>query len=353
MSARAVPRSAEPLDSLAPQARYELRGRAAETYARSVRRLVAGGRLNRFFPDARSLVALFDLLAPSGSQGTHDEIEVGLGTGLPTERMVTRVQADASIAAEACHDAEAIDPTLRDLAAGANADDAFVRRYRYHRALLAHPPPPSFSMRRELRRADPEARAAWLTVTLDRFDLAAECFVRYTILLRHEDPRWSRSQVRLDEDDLEVSENFDNLVARATARDAELVFILLSRVPSITVENVTRCRVGPLWFAGIEAPDPIRDLLADHPGEFILSLPLDRADVSGRAHRNGDPFGLGYREALSRAARGEVDELRKELGYHVRRERKFVCTPGAAQALRDQLKRSKKPCVIYEAKSER
>jgi hypothetical protein len=183
--------------------------------------------------------------------------------------------------------------------------------------------------------------------TLDRFDLSEELFARYTVHLSHRAERWSRSQVRLEGDDVEASRGFENLVARTTAHDSELALILLADVAVLNVESVHRCRIGPLYAAGFNGPPSLQAVMDDHPGEFVLSLPSDRAAVDIRRDSNDDPLAMGYRELIGDEARELVEARRAELGYRVRRERKFVCTPRVEAGLRAFLEERGKRCVVY------
>jgi hypothetical protein len=60
-----------------------------------------------------------------------------------------------------------------------------------------------------------------------------------------------------------------------------------------------------------------------------------------------DPIGLGYRELIGEEARELVEQRRDQLGYRLRRERKFVATPRVEPALREWLEQRGKQCVIH------
>jgi hypothetical protein len=334
---------------LKPQGRLTLRGQSAQSYVAMVVALLERSRLDRSFPDRHRLQNLLRLLGPEANHHLYDEIEIGSRTGLPSERMVTRLRADREVAAQICRDEEARNPGLdtAEVKPSTPSDDLSVRRHRYNRSLQEADIPPSFTVSYELRRIEAGTKTAHFATVLDRFDLSEELYARYTILLRHRADAWTRAQVRLEGDRLELTRNFVNLVARTTAHDSELAFIVLSRIPSLTIESVTRSRIGPLAAAGIDAPAEVRALTDRHPGEFVLSLPTDRTALDIRRDHNGDPMSISYRDFLAPRARDLVETVRSKLGYHVHRQRKFVCTPKIAPELRKLLKTMGRPCVIH------
>jgi hypothetical protein len=311
--------------------------------------LLAASRINRSFPDRQHLQGLLAQLDPSMNHYLYDWIEIGTRTGMPSERSLTRVQADLAMADKVCQDEEARDPGLQHqpLQPSRYDDDIHLRRYRYHRQLLETPVQPSFALSTELRWADRDRKTAFFITVLDRFDLSEELLVRYTIHLGHGAEGWTRSQVRVEDDTIELTRNFKNLVARTTAHDSELAFLLLSEVPSLTVESVKRCRIGPLYAAGMAGPAAIQALVDDMPGELILALPTDHTAIDIERDSNDDPLAIGYREFIGAEACELVEERRRQLGYRVRRQRKLVCTPGIAARLRTFLKERKTPCVVY------
>ncbi len=332
-----------------PQRRVTLRDANADAYVGLLLELLGRGRLNRTFPPRQRLENLFRVLAPATNHHLYRSLEIGPRTGLPGERMVTRVQADRALADRVCRDAEEWNPDLaRDpIAASLPEEEEHLRRYRYHRTLRERPIQPSFAVDFELRRFDEATDTTQLLVTLDRFDLGEELFARYTVHLTHAAGGFRRPQVRLDGGRLEVGESFRNLVARATVHDSELAFLLLSEIPSLTVESVARSRVGPLYAAGMDGPRELQAILEAHRGELVLAFPTDRTATDVGRDSNADPFARGYREFLPPEARQLVEARRGRLGYRVRRQRKLVSTPGIAPALHDFLERKGSPCLVY------
>lgn len=334
---------------LEPQPRVVLRGEAANGYVRLLRALLDRSRLNTSFPDRRRVGNLLAVLAPEGNHLNYNELEIGGRTGLPTERMITRVQADLAVAQKVCRDEEKRCPELRSqpVKPSSPEDDRHLRRYRYHRRLLDQPPQPSFAQRFQLRRVDKDRGSVQLTAILDRFDLSEELFARYTVHLAHTAEGWARSQVRVDGDRLEVSDNFANLLARTTAHDSEIAFILLSEIPSLKVESVSRCRIGPLYGAGMSPPKGVAELLEEQPGELVLCFPAERTAVDINQDSSDDPFEIGFRDFIGEQARHLVEARRSALGYHVRRQRKMVSTAGVAPSLRELLRQRRSSCVLY------
>jgi hypothetical protein len=334
------------------QEKFVLRDRTADAYIAMLARLLKSSRLNRHFPDRHGIAGLYRMMGPHESHFQYDSVEIGMATGLPAEKAVTRVQADRSVAPDVVEKELARSPQLADARVPESkpGDDRFERNYRYHRTLLQTPILPTFFMDLQLRRVEPETQTASFITVLDRFDLSEEMFCRYTIDLAHTAMRWSRPLVELEGDDLRYTRKFESRIAKTAAHDSELAFLLLSDLKGVSVESVTRTRIGPLVFAGTAGPAPLQKLVDEHPGDFILSLTTDRAAIDIGTDSSGDPLSHGYREFLTPEVRVAVERRRIELGYHVRRDRKFVCTRAVKPALKAYLKEQGTPCVVYEVR---
>jgi len=332
------------------QERVRLEVQAAGTYVRMLLGLLDAARLNRFFCDRRRLRRLYQLLDPAENHYNYTNLEIGLRTGLPSERSVSRIMADAEIAPRVVQRESQRDPKLSSAAPDHSepTDDEALRSFRYFSDLVDAELLPGFGLEPELCRIDEHSSV--LQVVLDRFDLGEELFSRYTVRMSHRSKGLLRSQLRIKDERAEWSSNFRNLVSRTCAHDAELAFILLSSIEQIDVESVVRTRIGGLCFAGVQGPPVLQSLLDNHPGEFVLSLTTERASIENAADSNGDPFVQVYKDALDPQSRSLVQARQEEFGYHVRRERKFVCTPGVKPALRSLLKELDSPCVIYQLK---
>lgn len=308
-------------------ARLVLEGAAIEERMDATVALLEHACLNRFFPDVSGMRNLLTALRPSRNGGLYPRLVLDPATGLPAEPEVSRVLADHVLAR-----AETSSPGAVSLR-GDSSSRIGLRRL-YYQGLVEAPPPLPVSLELTLRRVDPDRRTASFVVTFDRFDLAKSVFVRYTISLLQASSRWSRSQVELRGDDLACTDNFRHAVARFAADEAEIAFLLLAELPGVTVEEVRRCRVGPLYFPGVRMPDDFAEVAARHPHDLILHLPCDRAALDLMQDGCSDPLSMSYRDFLEGEARAVVQERARTLGYRVWKERKFCCTAGVAADLK-------------------
>jgi hypothetical protein len=312
-------------DDTSPRARLALSGATADAYVERLVRAIRGARLNALFPPAAALCAHLGFLPPSGCEEIYPELCLAPQSGLPSARDVLRVKIDRDLAAEFLHGA-----AMRPAPA---PHGRMARRIAYYQRLSGAEVMPLNRMRVELRTHLPESDLALFRVVLDRFDMAACMFVRYTILLGQRDRFWRRPHVTLDEHDLAApTEAFRRIVGRFVSDEAELAMVLLSRLEGIEVEDVRRCRVGPLLMPGARVGDALEALLearrtpelGDEP-RWILCVPEDRAGVDVAEHASRDPFAQLYREAVDADARAIIDAKADELRYRVAKSRKFVC----------------------------
>ncbi len=318
---------------------------AAEIYVAMVRRLVQAGRLNRFFPDVAALDSLLRFLAPSGRPGPYPGLELNLRTGLPAEPAVGRVLSEWDLSEKFLGGLDLA--ALRGKASPSAAEQRLLEQAAFHEELLRSSLPRRTRLDLALRRIEGEQQRAFFTTVFERFDPTEELFVRYTVQLYQHHGRWTRNLVELQGDDMEATGPFRNVISRYHADEAEFAFILLSELPAITVEEVVRCRVGPLWFEGVEMPPEVAALMQDHPGSFVLHFPTERAGLAVREDGNRDPFSLTWREALEPAARELAVQKAEALGYHVYKERKFACTRAVAEPFTELLKERGYRCVVY------
>lgn len=288
----------------------------ADTYVGRLVAAVAAARLNSFFPPATTLGRHLGFLGPAGSHGLYPELHVARENGLPTAREILRVKIDHDLA-----------PTFLEEAArrpSPPAGSRLGRRIAYYRQLGAGPVLAVDRMLVEVRQAVPEEGLAYLRLILDRFDLASNQFVRYTILLAQRDAFWRRQGVAVDDDLAAPTEAFRRIAHRFTSHEAEVAFILLARLPGIEVEDVRRCRVGPLLLPGARVGPALEGLLAQ-PGAWALCFPEDRAGREVAANSSGDPMASLMRDAVGEESRALYDAKADELGYRVAKSRKFVC----------------------------
>lgn len=308
----------------------------AEIYCAMARRLLQAGRLNRFFPDPEGLDGLLRFLAPSARPGDFAGLELNLRTGFPTEKAVGLVLSEGELSEK--------------FLAGLNRaalDSRLAQKVQYHEQLAAARLPRRVRLELALRRIEGEQNRAYFTTVFERFDPTEELFVRYTVQLYQHHGRWTKNLVELLGDDMEATGPFRNVISRYHADEAEFAFILLSELPAITVEEVVRGRVGPLWFEGVEMPPEFEELLRKHPGSFILHFPSERAATSIKEDRNHDPFAPMYRDSLAPGPRELAEKKARDLGYRVFKERKFACTRAIAEPLGALLKERGHRCVVY------
>ncbi len=339
-------RGPSPLASRPGRAPQALLGaEAAEIYLAMLRRLLQTGRLNRFFPDAARLEALMGFLAPSGRVGAYPGLEVNLRTGLPAEPAVGRVLSERDVSAKFLAGVHLA--ALAGKTDPSPAEQHLLDQARFHQRLQQASLPGWIRLDLALRRIETDKRRAFFTTVFDRFDASEELFVRYTVQLYQHHGRWARPLVDLQGDDLEATGPFRTVISRYHSDEAEFAFVLLSELPAITVEEVVRCRVGPLWFEGVEMPPEVAELLAAHPGSFILHFPTDRAGLTVREDGNRDPFSVLWRQVLQPEARELAERKARELGYHVHKDRKFACTRAVVGPFSEWLKARGARCVVY------
>lgn len=316
-----------------------LEGEGLERYLRRLDALIQTARLNQFYPDPRRLLNVYGAMRPTL---LNPQLSIDPRTGLPTEKEVSRVFTDATLASTT---PEAPPPATDDSAAARRV----AERHAYHARLRSHPPGESTHLALKLRRVDETRQTASFTVVFDRFDLAEAVFTRYTIGLEQTSDNWKRQQVELVGDDLAYTANFRNVISRFTSHESEFAFMLLSDLPNVAVRDVVRGRVGPLYTRGVEMPPDFAALLTDDD-EAILHLPLDRTGLEVARDGCGDPLAQLYRDFL-RASGGAdmaapVEQRARALGYHVWKERKLCCTPGVAAGLARAIEARQGRCVI-------
>lgn len=319
----------------------------AEVYLDVLRRLIKAGRPNKFYPSGRALGNLFYLMSPAANRGLVDKLRINVHTGLPAEPEVGRVIADKEIAQRFVqkHDFEALKQRQDD------ASKRLLAKVEYYHEVVSKEVPPRYNLELKLKRVFEEEKRAEFTAIFQRFDPGEGVFTLYTIQLSHQHSRWSQPKVELRGDDLRATEAFSNVISRYSSDEAEFAFILLSDVEGITVEEVLRGRVGPLWMEGVTScPPEITELLHQHPGSFILNFPFERVALrtgDNKTDTNRDPFARLYRDSLDPESRAKVLQRAEDLGYLIHKERKLACSQALRQPLGELLKARGKPCVIY------
>ncbi len=289
------------------------------------------------------------LLRPSTNRGLSDKIRVNLKNGLPDEPDIGRIIADKDVCDKLLRDHDLDSVRLRQ----DEASKRLMNRLDYYREVQKRELPERFRLDLKLKRIDEKAETADFIAIFERFDPGEGVFTRYTIHLRHTNDRWSKPKVELQGDDLRYTEGFRNVISRYSSHEAEFAFILLSDVPGIEVEEVSRGRIGPLWMNGVPAPRPIHKLLEKYPGNAILNFPFERvfiAETETSTDGNRDPFSGLYRQSLQGESREIADARAAKLKYVVHKDRKFACTKPILAPLRDALNELGRPCVVYPAR---
>jgi hypothetical protein len=313
-----------------------------------LRSALAAARLNGYFPPAGPLAAHHGFLGPAGSEGIYPELHLSQLNGLPTPREILRVKIDRELAAGFLAEAaERPQPPPRS---------QLQRRIAYYTRLLRTPVMPVDRMQIDLRQQRAEENRALLRMTIDRFDLAGNQFVRYTVLFVQEHRFWRSPHVSLDDADLAApTEAFRRTATRLTSHEAEVAFLLLSEVPRIEVEDVRRCRVGPLLLPGAEVGGALERLLDPEEGPcagkgvapWILCFPEDRAGIEVAEHLGRDPLARLMRDAVSEEARSLIDAKVAEHGYRVVKSRKFVCPGPLREPLAGLCRELGAPSVVH------
>ena len=323
-----------------------LAGSLGDAYVERLTTALRAARLNSLFPPEGRLCAHFGFLGARGSEQLYDELHLSPLNGMPTAREILRVKIDGDLTSDFLAEAG----QMRTPQEGGR----MARRIAYYSRLGQEAIMPVNSMRVELRQQVPEENLAFFRVALDRFDLAGNQFVRYTIMLAQRDRFWRRRHLVVDDADLAApTEGFRRIVARFAAHEAELAFVLLSQVDAIEVEDVRRCRVGPMIMPGLAVDasvaallDPARTKAAGEAPPWILSFPEDRAGIEVAEHAGRDPFAPLLRDAISEESRTLIDAKADELGYRVAKSRKFVCPRPLRQPVVDLCRRVGAPSIV-------
>ena len=326
-----------------------LEGEKADVYLTLLRRLISGGRTNQFYPNPRAQDNLYKLMAPAANFGLDNQIRLNHLNGLPSEPDIGRVLADK----DACARFQQMNDNADILSRQDDASKRLHKRIAYYREVAKSELPRRVHMEMKLRTIDHVQKVAHFYTIFERYDPGEGIFTRYTIQLTHQHTRWNRQQIELQGDDLLATEAFRNVISRYHSDEAEFAFMLLCEVPSINVEEVVRARIGPLWFKESNSPPEIAALLESRPGDFILNFPLERVGIPSRENYNkedlnNDPFARLYRSSIADGDARQIADRRAEtLGYRVYKERKFCCTKGIAEPLKELLAQRGLRCVIY------
>lgn len=279
-----------------------LTGSEADAYLAELGRLLRVARPSAHFPSASRLGAYLALLGPAGSQGKLRSLEVDPGSGLPARRTLERLRAMQEVARQYLGRAR------RRHAAGSGF---------YASLLAAELPSFPFTEARLMSRGPAGER---LLVAHDLRE-ASGCFARFSVELVQR----GGGQILLERGDLaRPSPRFEETLRACAQGGAEALFLSLSTLEALEVEEVVLGRFGPV----------------ERKSEgTVLHLSLERAGRRVAEDRGADPFAP---LDLSEAAR----ERRAALGYRVSRERRLFCTPALEEPLRAALREAGARLVV-------
>ena len=333
---------ASPIDTRIPtRPRRRLAGAELDRYADTAARLILAGRLNKWYPDPYGCANYFKAMAASVRLGVYDGVFIDLGSGMPTLQEIVRVKADRDVAVEFLAEQEV------RRAAGRPPTARVATKEQYYQLLSQLAFPPLTSIQVLLRRVDPDRQLAAFEAVFDRYDAAENVFTRFTLLLEQKDSALGGGLIERSGDYSRQTELFRDTLERYAADESELTFLLLGHMPGVRVEEVTRARIGPMWAFAAPAPPGWLPEGPDAAGESILHLPWDKASVDIDDDRDADPFATIYRQFLSDESRPLIEEEARRLGYRVNKERKFVCTPGAEETLKERLAKAGTANIVY------
>lgn len=318
----------------------EAQAELLELEARALER----ARLNEHYPPARALAAQLRGLSPRAHLGLYPRLHLDVRTGLPTYREWTRVHTDAEMSARVLAEL----PPRAELEALAQAAPHTIWarqlvKHHYHTTLAQLLPRsvPASQMQVQLRRVDAAERRAWLLVVLDKLD-ASGLYVRITVELSQQSPRWRHAMLALDAEAARETEALRAALYRLSGLDAEFTFVQLAALDGLSVERVIKGTIGPFFVAGTNVPQDLASLFAPHDrappgrGPLLATFGLDMAGCDIARDADNDPLEDLLTERLSETGRESYLEARARLGYHVFKDRKLVVSsPDLVAPLQD------------------
>jgi hypothetical protein len=312
-----------------------LTGEVESEYVRNLVAVFREARLNVHYPTAAALRDHVSCLSPQVHRGLYGGLDIDRRSGLPTYKEWTRVQTDVTLAEQMLADLGERDR----LEKRARERDHLIYgkqllKHLYYSDIRGKRLAPLGDMTVALRRVDPDTNTAWFNVVLDKLD-ASGLFVRFTVDLSQTSSVWNRTLVRLDADSAKHTEELRTLIYRFTSLDAEFTFFKLVTFGGLTVERVVKGTVGPMLFAGQQAPGALGEFMAKQPHGFCAAFPLDMAACDLAADRDNDPLEDPMVLTLSGDAKAEYELARESMGYRVFKDRKFVVSANLKQTLRD------------------
>ena len=331
----------------APISTYTLDGDEQGRFIRRLLAILRAARLNHHYPDPRRLGGHLRAMSPEVHRGLYDGLQINLQSGLPTYREWTRVQTDVSIAADQLQKLG----DRRSLAKKAAESDHSIHdeqlaKYDYYDAIADIRLAPLGAMDVALRRVDPDNNTAYFQILFDKLD-ASGLFIRTSIELRQRASVWDTRAVELDDDTASYTEEFKSLIYKFSAMDAEFTFTKLSTLNGVDVQRVSRATLGPIYDGRCQIPSAFDDLIGDDPERLLAHFAIDSAALDVDEHRNNDPFDDLFGSTIADELRSTYRKARRQFGYHVYRDRKFVVSRQLQPQLRDLCAAEGTKNIIY------
>lgn len=285
-----------------------------DAYLKAFQAALRGARLNTHYPDGRTLARMSQALQTSVHRGLYNGLELDRRTGIPTYKEWTRAQTDIALAAKqlaAMGDRAVLEQ--KALAHPGSAHGRNLARYDYYEEIRDIPVVALGNMDVAVRKVDRASQVAHFHVVLDKLD-ASGVFIRYSIDVSQ---RGAEAIATVDNRDVaNSSEGFHALIYQFTSLDAEFTFVKLASMAGLTVERVIKGTIGPFFHPNMSVPDglPVQN-------GIIATFGLDMAAVDIEDSRLNDPLA----HAVDAQTRATYERLGDRLGYHVFKDRKFVC----------------------------
>ena len=293
-----------------------------DAYLAAFESTMRAARLNTQYPDGRLLARMANVWSSKVHGGLYSGLELVARTGLPTYKVWSRAQTDITIAANQLQTLG--DPAVLQRKAQTHPDSAHTRnwtRYTYYSAIKEAPIAPLGEMNVAVRRVDRARRSATFNVVLDKLD-ASGVFVRYSIDVEQ---TGDEAIATVDKRDLaNNSEGFRALIYQFTSLDAEFTFVKLASMAGLRVERVIKGTIGPFYVEAMARPEKM-------PSQgLVASFGLDMAAIDVESTKLNDPLA----GTMNPETRATYDRLGSKLGYHIFKDRKFVCPRAQVDAMK-------------------
>lgn len=231
----------------------ELTGDARDRWLKRAALRLSDRRLNRSFMPPTALAALCGaLVGQAGALDTRGSLELDGRSGLPTLTAFLRARARLA------------------------HTDVRLDRFEVNARV------------RRVRQTEADVR-----VTVDRFDPTDSLFKRTTIELTSQGSK----DVRVEGELAQLSGELRDTLYTWAGADPEILFLRLVAVPRVVIHEVTRGRTGPLVFAGVVVPEPLKPVFEQTPDAMLLCCGTARVATALSGDRATDPL----RSSLSNA----------------------------------------------------